>query len=63
MINGQVVVVHALKSQHLEGRGRWISEFEMSLIYKESSKTAKTITKRNPVSKNKISQPNKKDIC
>jgi hypothetical protein len=34
----------------LGGRGRWISEFEASLVYKVSSRTARTI-QRNPVSK------------
>jgi hypothetical protein len=33
----------------LGGRGRWISEFEASLVYRVSSRT----TQRNPVSKNK----------
>jgi hypothetical protein len=33
------------------GRGRQISEFEASLVYKVSSRTARTIQK-NPVSKN-----------
>jgi hypothetical protein len=33
-----------LRSQHLGGRGRWISEFKASLVYRVSSKTA-----RNPV--------------
>jgi hypothetical protein len=37
-------------------RGRWISEFEASLIYKVSSRTARA-TQRNPVLKN---QKNKK---
>jgi hypothetical protein len=36
----------------LEGRGRWISEFEASLVYIVSSRTARA-TQRNPVSKNK----------
>jgi hypothetical protein len=36
----------------LEGRGRHISEFEASLVYKVSSRTARTI-QRNPVLKNK----------
>jgi hypothetical protein len=36
----------------LGGRGRWISEFETSLIYRVSSRTARAI-QRNPVSKNK----------
>jgi hypothetical protein len=36
----------------LGGRGRWISEFEASLFYKVSSRTARA-TQRNPVSKNK----------
>jgi hypothetical protein len=35
----------------LEGRGRWISESEASLVYKVSSRTARAI-QRNPVSKN-----------
>jgi hypothetical protein len=36
----------------LGGRGRQISEFKASLVYKVSSRTAKAI-QRNPVSKNK----------
>jgi hypothetical protein len=36
--------------QHLEGRGRRISEFEASLVYTVSSRTARAI-QRNPVSK------------
>jgi hypothetical protein len=36
--------------KHLGGRGRWISEFEASLIYRVSSRTARA-TQRNPVSK------------
>jgi hypothetical protein len=36
----------------LEGRNRRISEFEASLVYKVSSRTARAI-QRNPVSKNK----------
>jgi hypothetical protein len=39
-------------SQHLGGRGRRISEFEASLVYKVSSRTARAI-QRNPGSKNK----------
>ena len=35
------------------GRGRWISEFEASLVYRVSSRTARA-TQRNPVSKYKI---------
>jgi hypothetical protein len=35
----------------LEGRGRRISEFEASLIYRVRSRTARAI-QRNPVSKN-----------
>jgi hypothetical protein len=35
----------------LGGRGRWISEFEASLVYRVSSRTARA-TQRNPVSKN-----------
>jgi hypothetical protein len=36
----------------LGGRGRWISEFEASLVYRVSSRTARAIW-RNSVSKNK----------
>jgi hypothetical protein len=36
----------------LGGRGRQISEFEASLVYKVSSRTARNIQK-NPVSKKK----------
>jgi hypothetical protein len=35
----------------LGGRGRWISEFKASLVYRVSSRTARA-TQRNPVSKN-----------
>jgi hypothetical protein len=46
----------------LGGRGRRISEFEASLVYRVSSRTARA-TQRNPVSKKTKSQnqkPNKK---
>jgi hypothetical protein len=36
------------KGEMLGGRGRWISEFEASLVYKVSSRTARAI-QRNPV--------------
>jgi hypothetical protein len=36
----------------LGGRGRWISKFEASLVYKVSSRTVRA-TQRNPVSKKK----------
>jgi stress response protein YsnF len=43
----------------LGGRGRQISEFEASLVYKVSSRTARTI-QRNPVSKNQTKNKTKK---
>jgi hypothetical protein len=43
----------------LGGRGRRISEFEASLVYKVSSRTARAI-QRNPVSKNKNKTKQKK---
>jgi hypothetical protein len=55
----------------LGGRGRWISEFEASLVYRVSSRTARAI-QRNPVSKNKTKQkkktsativPGREDVC
>jgi hypothetical protein len=42
----------------LGGRGRRISEFEVSLVYSVSSRTARA-TQRNPVSKNQNKQTNK----
>ena len=41
------------------GRNRRISEFEASLVYKVSSRTATTI-QRNPVSKNQKKKKKKK---
>jgi hypothetical protein len=53
--------------QHSGGRGRWISEFEASLIYKVSSRTARAIqrtlsrkTKQKQKQKNKTKQNNNK---
>jgi hypothetical protein len=47
------VEAHAFNPSTREaGRGRQISEFEISLVYKVSSRTAKA-TQRNPVSKKK----------
>jgi hypothetical protein len=57
----RAVVVHAFKSQHSGGRGRWISEFEASLVYKVSSRTARAI-QRNPVSKNKNKNKKQENI-
>jgi hypothetical protein len=45
----------------LGGRGRWISEFEASLVYKVSSRTARGIQK-NPVSKRQKKKKKKKRI-
>jgi hypothetical protein len=42
------VVVHAFNPTTQGGRGRWISEFEASLVYRVSSRAART-TQRNPV--------------
>jgi hypothetical protein len=53
------VVVRAFKSQHLGGRGRQISEFQASLVYKVSSRTARA-TQRNPVSKTNKQKKKKK---
>jgi hypothetical protein len=43
----------------LGGRGRQISEFEASLVYRASSRTART-TQRNPVLKNQKKKKKKK---
>ena len=44
------------------GRGRWIFEFEASLVYRVSSRTARAI-QRNPVSKNKNKKKTKMNIA
>jgi hypothetical protein len=54
------VVAHAFNPSTQGGRGRRISEFEASLVYKVSSRTARAI-QRNPVSKNQNKQTKKKD--
>jgi hypothetical protein len=52
------VVAHAFNpSTGIKIPGRRISEFEASLVYKVSSRTARA-TPRNPVSKNKNKQTN-----
>jgi hypothetical protein len=43
----------------LGGRGRWISEFKESLVYRVSSRTARD-TQRNPVSKNQKKKKKRK---
>jgi hypothetical protein len=45
--------------QHLEGKGRRISEFEASLIYRVSSRIAK-VTQRSPVLKKQKQNKTKK---
>ena len=58
--------MHACNPSTWEGRGRQISEFEASLAYKVSSRTARAI-QRNPASKKTKSKkqkqkPNKQKI-
>ena len=43
----------------MEGRGRWVSEFEASLIYRTSSRIAR-ITQRDPVSRKKKKKERKR---
>jgi hypothetical protein len=45
----------------LGGRGKQISEFKASLVYKVSSRTARAI-QRNPVSKNKQTNKTQKQM-
>jgi hypothetical protein len=56
------VVAHAFNPKHLGGRGRQISEFEASLVYRVSSRTAGTI-QRNPVSTKEKKKKEKKIGC
>ena len=54
-----VVVVHAFNPSKRLGQMDFC-EFEASLVYKSSSRTAKTVKQRNPVLKNK--QTNKQTL-
>jgi hypothetical protein len=54
------VMTHAFNPSTLGGRGRRISEFEASLVYKVSSRTARAI-QRNYVSKKKKKKERKKE--
>jgi hypothetical protein len=56
---GRAVVVHAFNPS-TPGRGRQISEFEASLVYGVSSRTARA-TQRNPVSEKEKKKKKKKD--
>jgi hypothetical protein len=47
------VVVHAFKSQHLEGRGRRISEFEASLVYRSEFQDSQGYTEKPCLGKKK----------
>jgi hypothetical protein len=44
----------------LGGRGRWISEFEASLVYRVSSRTARA-RQRNPVSNKQTNKQMKRN--
>ena len=46
-----------LSSQHLGGRGRWISEFKGSVVYRVSSRTAR---EKPRLKKTKFRKPKKK---
>ena len=49
LLLSQVVVVaaaHACDPSTLGGRGRWISEFKASLVYRVSSRTARATQKK-----------------
>ena len=59
MMESQAVVAHACNPSTLARRGRQISEFEASLVYKVSSRTARA-TQRNPVSEKKKKKEKKK---
>jgi hypothetical protein len=51
-----------LQSQHSGGRGRWISEFHASLVYRVSSRTARA-TQKPCLEKNKNKNKNKTKSC
>jgi hypothetical protein len=53
-------VAHAF-TQHSGGRGRRISEFEASLVYKVSSKTARGYTEKPCLEKTKTNKQTKQN--
>ena len=55
--SSRAVVAHAFNPSTLGGRGRQISEFKASLVYRVSSKTARA-TQKNPVLINKNNNNN-----
>jgi hypothetical protein len=57
-----VVVAHAFNPSTREAGGKQISEFEASLVYKVSSRTARAI-QRNPISKNKKKKEKNNCFC
>ena len=59
-LRGQAMVAHACNPSTLGGRGRQISEFEVSLVCRVSSRTARAI-QRNPVLKKKQIQKTKQN--
>jgi hypothetical protein len=59
--NSQAVVAHAFNPSTWEA-GRWISEFEASLVYSVISGRAKT-AQRNSVSKNKKQKTKQQKSC
>ena len=54
----RAVVAHACNPSTLGGRGKRISEFEASLVYRVSSRTVRT-TQRNPV----LEKKKEKEMC
>ena len=59
-IASKAVVAHAFNPSTLGGRGGQISEFEASLVYRVSFRTARAI-QRNPVSKKTKSKKRKEN--
>jgi hypothetical protein len=53
-VKGPGMVAHAFNPQHSGGRGRRISEFEASLGYKVSTRTARDLNRETLSRKNKI---------
>jgi hypothetical protein len=55
------MVVHCFNPSNSGGRGRWISEFKATLVYRKSSRTARA-TQRNYVS-NQTKQTKNRPVC
>ena len=57
------MVVHAFNPSTQQHRGKWISAFKASMVYRESSRTVKELYREAPVQKNETNKFKKKMLA